>query len=148
MNNYVYSDAGIALTKSFEGLKLEAYQDSTGRWSIGYGHTGEGVCEGLLINEDQATQFLYGDLQIAGEAVNKLVTVPISQSQFDALVDFCFNAGQGNLASSTLLRKVNASDFIGAYWQFGMWVHAGGVVEPGLVARRKAEAAMFRPGVA
>jgi lysozyme len=148
MNNYVYSDAGIALTKSFEGLKPEAYQDVAGIWTIGYGHTGSGVCEGLLINEDQATQFLIQDLQTAVEAVTKLVTVAISQNQFDALVDFCFNAGQGSLASSTLLRLVNLGDFIGAFWQFSLWVYAGGVIEPGLVTRRKAEASMFRSGVA
>jgi len=148
MNNYQYSSNGLALTKQSEGLRLEAYQDSRGIWTIGYGHTGTGVEAGLLINEDQATQFLIGDLQIAAEAVNTLVTAPISQNQFDALVDFCFNVGRGSLASSTLLRLINLGDFIGAYAQFALWVYAGGEVEQGLVTRRKAEASMFRSGVA
>jgi lysozyme len=148
MNNYQYSNSGLALTKQFEGLRLEAYQDGGGVWTIGYGHAGSGVCDGLFINEDQATQFLLADLQMAVEAVNRLATVAITQSQFDALVDFCFNAGQGSLASSTLLRLVNLGDFIGAVGQFALWVYAGGEIEPGLVARRKAEASMFRSGVA
>jgi lysozyme len=58
-------------------------------------------------------------------------------------VDFCFNAGRGALLGSTLLRKVNAEDFEGAAAQFGLWVHAGGEVVPGLVRRRTAEAALF-----
>lgn len=148
MNNYQYSNTGLALTKEFEGLKLEAYQDSTGIWTIGYGHTGAGIEEGLIINEDQATQFLIQDLQTATDVVNRLVTVTIRQGQFDALVDFCFNAGQGSLENSTLLRLVNLADFIGAAGQFALWVYAGGEVAPGLVARRKAEASMFRNGVA
>jgi lysozyme len=79
--------------------------------------------------------------------VNRAVTVPITQHQFDALVDFAFNAGRGNLLKSTLLKKINLEDFAGAAVQFGLWVYAGGVEQPGLVRRRAAEAAMFRgPG--
>jgi lysozyme len=147
MSSYEYSVAGIALTKHFEGLKLEAYRDSTGTWTIGYGHTGPGVCAGLTINEDQASQFLIEDLQTAVDAVKRLVTVTMSQNQFDALVDFCFNAGRGNLARSTLLRMVNVGDFNGARGQFALWVYAGGEVESGLIARRKAEAEMFNGAV-
>ena len=75
--------------------------------------------------------------------VNRAVRVGITQNQFDALVDFCFNAGRGNFLQSTLLRKVNLEDFAGATVQFGLWVHAGGEVVPGLVRRRKAEADLF-----
>jgi lysozyme len=71
------------------------------------------------------------------------VTVAINQTQFDALVDFTFNAGRGSLLNSTLLKLVNVSDFNGAAAQFGLWVLAGGEVVPGLVRRRKAEAALF-----
>jgi lysozyme len=143
MNSYEYSDAGIAITKQFEGLKLEAYRDSTGTWTIGYGHTGPGICAGLSINEDQASRFLIEDFQTAVDAVNRLVTVTITQNQFDALVDFCFNAGGGNLARSALLRMVNVGDFNAAHGQFALWIYAGGEVESGLIARRKAEAEMF-----
>jgi lysozyme len=71
------------------------------------------------------------------------VRVPIAQHQFDALVDFCFNAGRGNFLQSTLLAKVNRGDFAAAAIQFGLWVHAAGEVVPGLARRRKAEAEMF-----
>ena len=83
------------------------------------------------------------DLTDAVACVNRAVRVEITQNQFDALVDFCFNAGRGNFLQSTLLRKVNLEDFAGVAVQFGLWVHAGGEVVPGLVRRRKAEAALF-----
>jgi lysozyme len=72
------------------------------------------------------------------------VTVPLTQNQFDALVDFTFNVGQGNLASSTLLRELNAGNTAGAAAQFLVWVYAKGVELPGLVTRRQAEAALFQ----
>ncbi len=143
MEEFRYSEKGLALTKSFEGLRLEAYRDCAGVWTVGYGHTGVGVAEGLTVTDGEAEVLLLSDLEDAVACVNRKVMVAISQSQFDAMVDFCFNAGRGNFLQSTLLRKVNAGDFEGAAAQFGLWVHAGGVVVPGLVRRRKAEAAMF-----
>ncbi len=143
MEEFRYSEKGLALTKSFEGLRLEAYQDCGGVWTVGYGHTGPEVVEGMTVNEAEAEALLLGDLEDAVRCVNRRVTVGISQSQFDALVDFCFNAGRGNFLQSTLLRKVNAGDFDGAVAQFGLWVHAGGEVVAGLVRRRKAEAELF-----
>ena len=83
------------------------------------------------------------DLAEAVACVNHAVQVAISQNQFDAMVDFCFNAGRGNFVQSTLLRKVNSGDFQGAAAQFALWVHAGGEVVAGLVRRRNAEAALF-----
>jgi lysozyme len=74
------------------------------------------------------------------------VEVSLTQSQFDALVDFCFNAGPGNFRNSSLLRYVNCEDFASAAVQFGLWVHADAKVLPGLVRRRRAEADMFRAG--
>ncbi len=143
MAGFKYSEKGLALTKSFEGLRLEAYQDCGGVWTVGYGHTGAGVVEGMTINEAEAEVLLLADLEDAVACVNRKVTVGISQNQFDAMVDFCFNAGRGHFLQSTLLRKVNAGDFAGAAAQFGLWVHAGGEVVPGLVRRRKAEATLF-----
>ncbi len=143
MQEFRYSDKGLALTKSFEGLRLEAYQDSAGVWTVGYGHTGPGVAEGMTINDAEAETMLLADLQDAVRCVNRKVTAAISQGQFDAMVDFCFNAGRGNFLQSTLRRKVNTGDFAGAAAQFGLWVHAGGEVVPGLVRRRQAEAEMF-----
>ncbi len=143
MQEFRYSDKGLALTKSFEGLRLEAYQDSAGVWTVGYGHTGSGVVEGIAVTDAEAEALLIADLEDAVRCVNRKVTAAISQGQFDAMVDFCFNAGRGNFVQSTLLRKINTGDVAGAAAQFGLWVHAGGEVVPGLVRRRQAETEMF-----
>lgn len=143
MASFTYSDAGLALTKGFEGLRLSAYQDVAGIWTIGYGHTGVGVRQGMVVTEDEATTLLLTDLTAAVACVNLAVTAEINQAQFDALVDFTFNAGRGHFLQSTLLRKVNAGDFAGAAVQFASWVYAGGVKVAGLERRRAAEAAMF-----
>ena len=143
MNNFTYSDTGFQMTRSFEGLRLTAYQDCAGIWTIGYGHTGPDVTPGKTITELEAEALLHADLAAAATCVNRAVNVPIHQCQFDALVDFCFNAGRGSLLKSTLLRLVNLGDFAQAAEQFALWVHAGGEVVPGLVRRRQAEAALF-----
>lgn len=138
-----YSDAGMAMTEGFEGLRLQAYQDCAGIWTIGYGHTGPDVVEGRTITQVEADGLLRMDLAAAVACVNRAVTVRLTQNQFDALVDFCFNAGRGAFLGSTLLQLVNRGDVAGAVAQFGRWVHAGGEVVAGLVRRRAAEAAMF-----
>jgi lysozyme len=143
MQEFNYSENGLALTKSFEGLHLEAYRDCVGVWTIGYGHTGPTVAAGQTISEAEAEELLRADLAEAVACVNRWVKSVISQSQFDAMVDFCFNTGRGNFVQSTLLRKVNSGDFAGAAAQFALWVHAGGEVVDGLVRRRKAEAELF-----
>jgi lysozyme len=143
MNEYDYSNTGLALTRSFEGLRLTAYQDSVGVWTIGYGHTGPEVHHGQCISEIEAETLLRSDLSSAVRAVRKAVQVNLAQHQFDALVDFSFNLGRGSFLSSSLLRYVNQGEFDGATVQFGLWVHAGGKVLPGLVRRRAAEAALF-----
>jgi lysozyme len=143
MNEYDYSGTGFALTRSFEGLRLKAYQDSAGVWTIGYGHTGPEVHHGQCISEIEAEALLRSDLASAVRAVQRAVQVDLAQHQFDALVDFCFNVGRGNLLGSSLLRYVNQGEFDSAAVQFGLWVHAGGKVLPGLVRRRAAEAALF-----
>jgi lysozyme len=146
-NDFEYSDAGMAMTKSFEGLRTEAYQDSGGVWTVGYGHVGVSVVAGMVIDEAEAVALLREDLAAAVACVNKGVTGVVTQGQFDAMVDFCFNVGRGNFSESTLLRMVNKGDLGGAAAQFGLWVHVGGCVAAGLVRRRKAEAAMFGGGV-
>ncbi len=141
---FSYSEDGLALTRQFEGLRLDAYQDCAGVWTIGYGHTGTDVTPGKRITEFEAEALLRADVAGAVACVNRVVTVPIRQSQFDALVDFCFNAGTRALTTSSLLRYLNQESFEEAAVQFGLWVHAGGKVVDGLVKRRAAEAAMFR----
>jgi lysozyme len=143
MADFTYSSAGLELTKRFEGLRLTAYQDSCGIWTIGYGHTGSDVLQGLTITEHRALELLTTDIARAVACVNRSVHASINQSQFDALVDFVFNLGSGNFLGSTLLRRVNAGDFVKAKEEFLRWNHAGGQILEGLTLRRQAEADLF-----
>lgn len=139
------SERGKAKIKSHEGLRLKAYPDpATGGepWTIGYGHTG-GVKPGDVITQEQADRFLASDLLRFERAVSKLAPVT-TQGQFDALVSFAYNLGEGNLASSTLLKKHNAGDYVGAAMEFGRWNKANGKVMAGLSRRREEEAEMYQ----
>jgi lysozyme len=143
INNLNYSKSGLRLTEGFEGLRLQAYLDSAGVWTIGYGHTGD-VYQGMQITQLQAEQFLLSDVQMAVHCVNQAVNVVLAQNEFDALVDFVFNVGSGNFAKSTLLRDLNAHNFADAAQQFLVWNKAGGQVLAGLMLRRTAEAQLFQ----
>lgn len=144
MNKHLKFDReGIDLVKASEGLRLKAYRDPVGILTIGYGHTGSDVREGQTLSEQEAVQLLMDDVRFAEVAVKAYVNVPISQNQYDALVDFTFNCGVGALRSSTLLKKLNAGDYIGAGQEFQRWNKAGGKVLPGLTKRRASEAALF-----
>lgn len=144
MNSYDYSSTGLALTRTFEGLQLKSYKDSSGHWTIGYGHTGPGVGANQNISEFEAEALLRADVAAAVACVRRAVRVKINQDQFDALVDFCFNVGRANFLNSSLLRYLNQGEFQSVLVQFGLWIHAGAEVVPGLVRRRAAEAALFR----
>lgn len=136
------SEAGLNLIKKHEGLKLEAYQDSVGVWTIGFGST-KGVKEGMVITPFEAEERLKGDVHEAEKCVDHLVSVPLTQNEFDALCSFAFNLGCGALRGSTLLRKLNNSDYDGASAEFKKWDHAGGKVLAGLTKRRADEADLF-----
>lgn len=140
------SPAAYDLIKEFEGLRLHAYQDSAGVWTIGWGHAGD-VRRGQSITVHQAEALLALDIGIAAAAVNRHVEAPLSQNMFDALVSFTFNLGERRLAESTLLKKLNLRDYAAAAAEFGKWVKATikgkKVTLPGLVRRRAAERAMF-----
>lgn len=138
------SPKGVDLIKRFEGLELKAYPDpgSGGEpYTIGYGHTG-GVTPGMKIDQAQADAYLRGDLRRFERAVSALAP-KTTQNQFDALVSFAFNLGEGNLKSSTLLRKHNAGDYAGAKAEFARWNRASGKVMAGLTRRRAAEADLY-----
>jgi len=145
-NNLTYSGDGLSLTEQFEGCELTAYQDQVGVWTIGYGHTGADVTPGLTITQDQAQALLAQDVTSAAACVNSVVTVALTQDEFDALVDFVFNLGAGAFTGSTLLRDLNAGDFTATAAQFDLWDHAGGAVVAGLLRRRQAEEALFNTG--
>ena len=142
-NNKSTSQRGIDLIKQFEGLRLTAYQDMVGVWTIGYGHTGPDVKPGLTITQQQAEQLLINDLVQFERRVNDLVTVQINQNQFDALVSFSYNLGVGALQKSTLLRLLNAGSYKPAADEFPRWNRAGGNVAAGLTRRRYAERQLF-----
>jgi hypothetical protein len=147
MQNYMsLGQNGLDLIKNFEGLRLEAYQDSIGIWSIGVGSiriNGQPVQQGMVITEDQANQLLTEELNHFVEIINQVVQVDLTQNQFDALVSFTYNLGDGNLRKSTLLRKLNAGDYQGAADEFPKWDRAGGQVIAGLLRRRNAERDLF-----
>ena len=137
------SQEGVNLIKHFEGCRLEAYKCPAGVWTIGYGHTAN-VKEGDSVDQEAAEAFLIEDLESFEQAVTRLVEVPLTQQQFDALVSWTFNLGAGNLAESTLLRKLNNYQYAEVPEQMMRWVKAGGQVLDGLVRRRAAEAALFQ----
>lgn len=147
-NKLHYDKQGLDLTEFSEdsgGPHLVAYQDSVGRWTCGYGHT-HGVGPDTTCTPAGAEEWLLQDVAEAVYAVKFYIDIPLSQEEFDALVDFCFNVGSGNFAHSTLLAKLNQRDYQGALEEFQKWDIAGGKVLPGLKSRRAAEAALFALG--
>lgn len=137
---------GKSIIKYCEGLQLTSYACPAGKPTIGWGHT-YGVKLGRTISEAEAEVLLDHDYQQAEDDVLELVTVPLTDNQLGALTSFVFNLGQGNFSKSTLLRKINASDFAGAADEFDKWVYAtvNGVKTKlnGLVVRRKLERSLF-----
>ena len=132
------SQQGQELIKHFEGCRLESYLCPASIWTIGYGSTGPEVVEGLHITQPVADQMLRDDLQRFEKAVRDLISVPIDQSEFDALVSFAYNCGSGALAESTLRRRLNAGEPKAPVFsqELPRWT-SGGMA--GLVRRRDAE---------
>jgi len=137
---------GKSIIKYCEGLRLTSYVCPAGKPTIGWGHT-YGVKLGRTISEAEAEVLLDHDYQQAEDDVLELVTVPLTDNQLGALTSFVFNLGQGNFSKSTLLRKINMSDFAGAADEFDKWIYAtvNGVKTKlnGLVVRRKLERSLF-----
>lgn len=148
------SKAGQNLVKSFEsclrpigGGKFTAYMDPVGVPTIAWGHTnhhGRQFKMGDVWTQEECDEEFRKDMVRFEKAVKQLVTVPLKQWQFDALVSFSFNVGEGALARSTLLKKVNAGDFEGAALEFQRWNKAGGQVLRGLTRRRASESLLFQ----
>jgi len=148
------SQAALDLIKQYEGCaqkrpdgSFAAYPDPGTHgppWTIGWGTTGPDVSQGTVWTQQQCDDRLQSDVaKFAGHVAALLGDAPTTQPQFDAMVDFAYNLGIGNLASSTLLRKHKAGDYAGAAAEFGKWTKAAGRVLPGLVRRRAAEAALY-----
>ena len=147
-----FGEKGAALVKAFESCMkkvpsgFQAYLDPVNVLTIGWGHTNDNGrqfdANSIWTQAECNAEFLK-DMKIFVNVVNKLVTVPVNQDQFDALVSFAFNVGANNLKSSTLLKKLNAGDFAGAAQEFQRWNKAQGRVLPGLTRRRACEALLF-----
>lgn len=145
MANRKIGQAGLKLIMEFEGCRLTAYQCSAGVWTIGYGHTA-GVHKGMKITQAQADEYLKQDVAKFEKYVNNPSYVPftdkLNQNQFDALVSFAFNLGQGNVKKLCTGRVMN--QIPSAMQQY---CKAAGKTLPGLQRRRKAEAALYNKKV-
>ncbi|MBK3745859.1 lysozyme [Paraburkholderia aspalathi] len=145
------TEYGRKLIEQREGVRLTAYQDSVGIWTIGAGHTSAAgapkVTKGMAITAAEAAAILSRDLAIFESAVSSAVKVTLNQNEFDALVSLAFNIGAGAFKSSTLLKKLNAGDRAGAADQFLVWnkvtVDGKKVELKGLNTRRQAERKQF-----
>jgi len=128
----------VSLIRQWEGLRLEAYQDPGGVWTIGYGHT-HTTYEGMVITGEEAEALLWEDISWVEVAINRNVTVPLTQNQYDALASWVYNLGETNLRRSTLLRKLNSADYDGAAKEFLRWNKMNGETLNGLTRRRESE---------
>jgi lysozyme len=140
--NMQYSKDGMNLTKDFEQCRLMPYLDGGGVPTDGWGNTHK-VVMGVRITQEKADSDLLANVQDAVDAVNDYVTVPLTQAQFDALVDLTFNIGVGAFKKSTLLKLLNAGDYEGTHKQFDRWNMDNGKVVNGLIRRRDAEQALW-----
>lgn len=135
------SGKGLDLIKRFEGCYLEAYYCPSNVLTIGYGHTGPDVHEGMVIGKVEAEQLLADDMVQFEGAVERVIKVELNQNEFDALVSFTFNCGEGALGSSTLARRLNAGEEKGPVFEQELpkWVNGASGPLEGLVRRREAE---------
>lgn len=141
------SPSGVDLICNFEGLRLKAYDDGVGVWTIGFGTTkypnGIRVKKGDTCTLDQAKAYMQNDLKSFEQTVNNTVKVLLNQNQFDALVSLAYNIGSTAFNNSTLVRQLNEGNYKAAANQFNVWVNAGGKRMQGLVNRRAAERTLF-----
>ena len=141
------SKAGFKLLKKLEGCRLQAYKDSGGVLTIGYGHTNAAgspyIFDDMCITQEQAEDILRRDVVKYENVVNSCVDVRLTQWQFDALVIFCYNVGISNFSSSKLVEVLNDRNFHAVPSQLRRWVHVNGKVNQGLVNRRNAEINMW-----
>lgn len=134
---------GLELIKRFEGFSRTVYHCVAGHPTIGYGHVLRPGESWDAITEAQAEQLLRQDVAVAERAVEALISVPLSDNRFAALVSFTFNLGSGALQRSTLRQKVNRGEHEAVPEELCRWVWAGGRRYAGLLRRRQAEAAMY-----
>ncbi len=138
------------MIKRWEGLRLSAYEDPDGIWTIGYGHTNAAgaphVHKDMQITEMEAEEILCQDLKKFEQVVEQSVTVPLSDEQFVALVSFSYNVGTQAFRRSTLLKKLNKGNYEAVPIELQKWTRVGGKRLKGLVNRRAAEAGLWAQG--
>ena len=138
------SETGLALIRQFEGFSPVVYRCPAGIPTIGYGHVVRDASRyAQPMGEMEALRLLAADAAMAGDAVQRLITVALTQAQFDALVSFTFNLGAGKLQASSLRRKVNRGEHNAVPAELMRWVYADGKILPGLVKRRAAEGRLY-----
>jgi lysozyme len=135
------SRTGLRLIQEFEGCHLAAYYCPSGILTIGYGHTGPDVYEDRVIDQRKAEELLNQDLERFEDAVKGMIKVPLTQGEFDALVSFTFNVGEGALQNSTLRHRLNRGDDKNLVFaqELPRWVNGATGPLEGLVRRRNAE---------
>jgi lysozyme len=139
------TEDGLRLIRRFEGFSATPYVCPAGYLTVGYGHLVKNPdAFRQPITEDEATEILAIDVGTAERAVLRLISVPLTDGQFDALVSFAFNLGAGALQRSTLRRKVNREEHDDVPVEFLRWVWAGGRKLNGLIRRRQAESALYQ----
>jgi lysozyme len=137
-DNLEPSPSCVELVKRSEGCPLKAYWDRTG-WACGYGCHAPDIVQGTVWTQDQADSAFEAEMAQVAREIKALVNVPLTQGQFDALMDFTYNLGSARLAGHTLLADLNAGKYIEAGQQLLLWDHEGSVVNLGLKARREQE---------
>lgn len=139
------TEDGLRMIRRFEGFSAVPYLCPAGYLTVGYGHVVKNpTAFRQPITEDEAVRILSVDVETAERAVLRLISVPLTDGQFDALVSFTFNLGAGALQRSTLRRKVNREEHEDVPAEFLRWIWAGGKKLNGLIRRRQAEAALYQ----
>ena len=138
------NERGLDLIKSFESLRLDAYRCPANILTIGWGHTGPDVKEGMTISLDEAETLLRSDLSRFERGVEAMTEgVKTTEDQFAAMVSLAFNIGLGNFHGSTVLKRHKLGNRIGCANAFLMWNKARGSVLKGLTRRREAERKLY-----
>lgn len=146
-STFVLSAAGLASLEGHEAVVQKVYKDTTGTPTVCMGHTGTDLpAVGTLVSKEMCDRLTRQDVSKYSKSVGQLVKTPITQGQFDALVDFELNVGEGSFSRSTLLKKINLGQCIPAAGEFSKWQTSKGVVLRGLVIRRHDEATAWLAG--
>lgn len=134
----------VAMIAHFEGVRYQPYYDVVGVLTVCYGHTGNDIIKDKTYTEQECKALLEKDLGKVKQKVDPLIKVGIDDTTRAAIYSFTYNVGTGAFARSTLLKKINSGDTVGACDELNRWIYAGGAVWKGLVSRREVESAICK----